>query len=303
MSGRDAYVRTILGGIAGVVLLTIASVGCSEILLEENPKPIVLVGEDGENNAVLCADGVDNDGDGFIDCDDPQCLVTGDPETDPECEQVPNSACPGRVVCVDSENTDKLCSDGIDNNGNGFLDCQDAGCERNLAITVCGIREPEDTNAACSDGIDNDKNGFTDCQDFGCARNSEVSVCCTPTAQREDSEEACIDGRDNDCNGFTDCRDFGCSQSNNPDVAELCATTSDASETDCGDGEDNDRDGHTDCADWDCNPPTGTPDPECVSLEPEDTEARCSDNIDNDKDGLVDCRDWTCWSTFSTLCR
>ncbi len=28
-----------------------------------------------ENTAILCADGIDNDGDGFSDCDDIECLT------------------------------------------------------------------------------------------------------------------------------------------------------------------------------------------------------------------------------------
>lgn len=35
----------------------------------------------------------------------------------------------------------------------------------------------EDTRALCTDRIDNDCNGFTDCDDFACSRNPAVMVC------------------------------------------------------------------------------------------------------------------------------
>jgi hypothetical protein len=36
---------------------------------------------------------------------------------------------------------------------------------------------PEDTNALCSDGLDNDGDTFIDCNDFNCSRNPAVTVC------------------------------------------------------------------------------------------------------------------------------
>ncbi len=76
------------------------------------------------------------------------------------------------TVCV-TENTNALCNDGIDNDGNGFIDCADFGCSRNPLVT-CPV---ENTNALCNDGIDNDANGFIDCDDFACSRNPDVMVC------------------------------------------------------------------------------------------------------------------------------
>ena len=66
------------------------------------------------------------------------------------------------------ENTDALCSDGIDNDGNNFTDCDDFACS--------GLGNCKETAGACvaagnccSDGIDNDGNTFTDCEDFACS--------------------------------------------------------------------------------------------------------------------------------------
>ncbi|MEM1033539.1 MAG: hypothetical protein AAGN82_24605 [Myxococcota bacterium] len=108
----------------------------------------------------LCSDGLDNDGDGAIDCCDIFCseVLTG-----------PDAVCGPTGM---SEDTDEGCSDCIDNDGNTFVDCDDFSCSRNPNVTVC-----ESTDANCSDGVDNDGNGFTDCDDFGCSRNDNVTVC------------------------------------------------------------------------------------------------------------------------------
>ena len=66
----------------------------------------------GEN----CADGVDNDGDGLADCDDPDCAA------DPEC-QAPNLE--GQPFLIEQPVLVENCSDGIDNDGDGKIDCKD----------------------------------------------------------------------------------------------------------------------------------------------------------------------------------
>ncbi|MBN2693380.1 hypothetical protein JXR93_01835 [bacterium] len=96
-----------------------------------------------EDTDALCSDGIDNDGDGFKDCDDYDCsrnaavTVCGGTNCDPACET--GYACVNGT-CVEqvAENTDALCSDGIDNDGDGFKDCDDYDCSRNTAVTVCG---------------------------------------------------------------------------------------------------------------------------------------------------------------------
>ena len=56
-----------------------------------------------------CFDGLDNDGDGLSDCDDPDCLIYG------RC----------RTVGVEDG---RFCLDGIDNDGDGLADCMDDDC-------------------------------------------------------------------------------------------------------------------------------------------------------------------------------
>jgi uncharacterized repeat protein (TIGR02543 family) len=61
------------------------------------------------------------------------------------------------------ENTGATCNDGLDNDGDGFVDCNDLGC-----AAFCG-GGAESTAAACNDGLDNDSDGFVDCNDFSCS--------------------------------------------------------------------------------------------------------------------------------------
>jgi deoxyribonuclease-1 len=141
-----------------------------------------------EAGDAACADGVDNDQDGAIDCDDLDCgaLVACAP--------------PART-----EDSDALCRDGMDNDGDGFIDCQDFDCSRGESVTVCPV---EATDALCADGVDNDGDGFVDCQDHGCSRNDAVTVC--GVTNREDSPARCQDGMDNDGDGVFDCEEVSC---------------------------------------------------------------------------------------------
>jgi hypothetical protein len=129
-----------------------------------------------------CKDGIDNDGDGFIDCKDKGCEST--------------TACLGRL-----ENSKAACSDGQDNDSDGFIDCNDRDCQRNFC------------SENCTDGVDNDGDGYLDCRDSECS----VEPACAKT---EDNNATCSDGRDNDGDGYIDCNDFGCSR--NPTVT-VCA--------------------------------------------------------------------------------
>jgi hypothetical protein len=134
-----------------------------------------------DRDAEVCDNGLDDDGDGDLDC------------LDSDCE----GSCP------------EVCDDGIDNDGDGDLDCVDADCDGKCV---------ED----CDDGRDNDGDGEADCLDSDCN-----GLC----------PEICDDGLDNDGNGAIDCADPAC--------AGECPE-------DCLDGNDNDADGAVDCLDPDC---------------------------------------------------
>jgi hypothetical protein len=168
--------------------------------------------------------------------------------------------CQSFMICA--EDNSQNCNDGIDNDGDGLIDCEDDEC---LEFLFC-----DEDGKLCNDGIDNDQDGLIDCADDNC----KDEIYCN-----ENNVITCCDGKDNDGDGRIDCDDTQCSQ------WLYCREHSFA---DCTDGIDNDLDGLVDCAD-----------PNCQALNifqctQENTEINCSDGIDNDSDGLVDCFDEQC---------
>ncbi len=243
-----------------------------------------------ENTAARCSDGLDNDCNGFADCDDFACQTCAVPTC------LTNNAVRlrdgGTCMCgAQQENTTALCSDGLDNDCDGFTDCQDFSCQ-SCSVSVCladgGLnrggdagfclcRGEENTNTACGDGVDNDCNGFTDCNDFSCSRSDGgVTVCGSTTRDAgrscdatgsENSNAACGDGVDNDCDGFIDCNDFDCSRNS---MVTVCGASDAGTRCDAGGSE--------------------------------NTSATCGDGIDNDCDGFIDCNDFSCRTCGITAC-
>ncbi len=99
------------------------------------------------------------------------------------------------------ENTEENCSDGLDNDGNGKIDCSDGTCDH---FDFCS----ENSDARCADGLDNDMDKLVDCKDPGCCTHAR---CYLEPSCGESTQVACGDGVDNDKNGLTDCADFACS--------------------------------------------------------------------------------------------
>lgn len=172
------------------------------------------------------------------------CLVTrdadrgsDDEQTDDAGETTPDAGSPdGGLPDRDAGLTDTeadltACTNGVDDDGDGYTDCVDFEC-RGLGPCAAG----ESTADTCADGLDNDGNGYTDCIDFACRGKGP----CGP----ESTVEACTDGFDNDADGYKDCVDFECRG-----IAP-CGTESTAEA--CSDGRDNDGDGYLDCIDHDC---------------------------------------------------
>ena len=52
----------------------------------------------------------------------------------------------------------------------------------------------EDTDARCMDGVDNDADGHVDCDDFDCTRSDTVTVRGGGGGSDEDSDATCMDG-------------------------------------------------------------------------------------------------------------
>jgi hypothetical protein len=206
-------------------------------------------------------------------------------------------------------------------------------------VPACATMGPEDNAAACTDGCDNDGNGFADCNDFDCCSattcgpdtacgrmpdagpRADAFVLACPTMGPEDTAAACMDGCDNDGNGFVDCGDFDCcgvvscgpdtacgrrpDGGPRPDAAVMMCPVEGPENTvaACGDGCDNDGNGFFDCGDFDCcdivtcgptTPCARRPDAGMCASGPENTLAACTDGCSNDGDRFVDCDDFDC---------
>jgi hypothetical protein len=280
-----------------------------------------------------CHDGLDNDGDGKTDLDDPDCVASVCYFTSPSgcslgdaggcCRTGGDSVCtadgsgvvcqllPGATQKIWSPEpsglpSDASCFDGQDNNCDGLTDHQQPACQ----------------TAELCDGFDNDGDGLIDedfslnalctvgtgsCQAKGhtvCSSDKSTTVCTavagTPGVEGPAGSASCHDGKDNDCDGLIDLADPNCQS------AEKC------------DGLDNDGDGLIDedfkdllascsvgvgaCATSGhkvCRADgTGTICDAVAGLaSPEGPSgATCSDGIDNDCDGTIDAGDTGCGS-------
>ncbi|MBH25179.1 MAG: hypothetical protein CMH57_12145 [Myxococcales bacterium] len=214
-----------------------------------------------------CSDLLDNDGDGLIDAEDPQCLTPDSSESDLD---------PGL-------NLVSVCSDGIDNDGDGFADATDSGCTHPSDLSETDALKAIE----CSDGIDNDGDGLEDAFDPECT-NLALGTW-NPWHVSEGRRPRCSDGLDNDGDGATDFpADTACAD---PDYDTEAVVAAAANE--CTDGIDNDLDGAIDLDDPACSNPANTTERQGVAV--------CSDGIDNDGDGLADYpEDPDCYSAAGT---
>jgi len=245
--------------------------------------------------------GLDNDGDGLYDQNDPDCQTVA-PETGAQC------------------------FDGSDNDGDGATDCADTGCAGATggATTNCGVGACARTgNYTCTGGVavsnctpgtgtaevcnsvDDNCDGTVDNITSAACTTGLPGVCSAGTTacsggqlvcnqNQQPTAEVC-DGLDNNCDGTVDngIASVACN-TGLPGIcaagttacvggATVCNQTNQAGveqfPTNCADGLDNDCDGLADAAD-----------PGCAVA----AEANCFDGSDNNQDGLTDCADPTC---------
>ncbi len=122
-----------------------------------------------------CGDGYDNDCDGLVDCDDPDCdgdTCGGTGYSGMVCQYSTTSCvCSGNGGTP--ETTETTCNDGYDNDCDGVTDCADSDCEGKYCIgtthvcTAEGICIPI-VESNCEDGSDDDYDGYIDCEDSDC---------------------------------------------------------------------------------------------------------------------------------------
>jgi len=91
----------------------------------------------------------------------------------------------------------EICNNGVDDNCNNMIDCQDPGCFGDRACLKVGVE-------ICNNGVDDDFDGYTDCADPDCA----TSPSCKPVM----GTEICDNGRDDNGDGLVDCSDPQCTK-------------------------------------------------------------------------------------------
>ena len=181
--------------------------------------------DDEEPRPENCADGVDNDFDGDIDCDDVDCFDNRlCRDTDPG--DPGNGGGGGDPGNGNDEESGFQCFDREDNDGDGLVDCDDDSCADS---PLCqggggggfpGDDEDTETGRECRDGADNDGDGLVDCDDDDC----EDSRSCRgggggggfPGDGEDDPATEtmfeCLDRDDNDGDGLVDCDDDDCAE-------------------------------------------------------------------------------------------
>ncbi len=236
--------------------------------------------DSGNGDKEICDNGLDDDGDGFIDCVDQDCFSdsacssnnvnnTNNNNLNPEvCDNGLDDDLDGFADCLDVDCAEactysETCDNGTDDDGDGFIDCDDQDCFSHQACA-------EPAEEICDNGIDDDWDGLLDCHDPDCADFPGCEV----------TEEICNNSLDDDGDGLIDCADPDCQWFDGCIVHDEI----------CENGIDDDLDGRVDCDDPDCLEAD-----ECLpGVE------NCADGLDNDGDGFVDCEDQDCWN--STAC-
>lgn len=90
-----------------------------------------------------CDDGLDNDRDWLVDCDDPDCAAECAPARELDCFNGLDDDSDGAVDCDDSDcrweircYEELVCDDGHDDEGDGFTDCDDVECWDDPACAI-----------------------------------------------------------------------------------------------------------------------------------------------------------------------
>lgn len=176
-------------------------------------------------------------------------------ETPEDCTNDIDDNGDGRIDCEDpycfvlKQCIPEDCNNKIDDNENGLLDCEDPQCAKEL---MC---QPED----CTNKLDDNGNGLIDCNDPQCFDK----LICVP--------ENCANGIDDNGNGLTDCEEV-----------DACGKALHCQPENCSNRRDDNGNGLIDCDDPECKSETV-----CM---PE----ICNDQIDNNADGKIDCEDPQC---------
>ncbi len=221
-----------------------------------------------------CGDGIDNNRNGLVDCeeliwcrDSIRCVpenCTNDLDDNADgLTDCADPQCAGTLYCIPED-----CTNGLDDNANGLIDCNDPQC---FGTPVC---LPEN----CTNGVDDNGDGLKDCDDPKCKTDASCAV---------SSVEICGNFIDDDGNGLVDCEDPACLG------MASCSKPVQRLEI-CGNDIDDDGNGLVDCADPAC---LGTP----FCSGPAPSSEICGNDVDDDGNGLVDCDDPACGSLLECV--
>lgn len=135
---------------------------------DKDPECLAGLDELGVPGTAACGDGVDNDGDGDADAADDACESATDGD-ESNCDNKIDDDNDGAedaddADCArgDNESQPDGCVDGVDNDADGWVDAADPDC-------LGGIVEAGLGSSACNDGLDNDADNLTDALDPECA--------------------------------------------------------------------------------------------------------------------------------------
>ena len=174
-SAMTMRVTTVLLVVLGLGL----TVGCSILLA---PPPMGGgSGDGGSADSSPDADDAD-DGGGLLDADDPEDADDADDgdggggdagdagdSAVRDADQGPDVDEPVRV---------EVCDNGVDDDGDGRIDCADPSCDRRACGPGCLCDVGVARETACGDGADNDGDGRIDCADDDCAEDTAcVDLC------------------------------------------------------------------------------------------------------------------------------
>ena len=158
------------------------------------------------------------------------------------------------------------CADGIDNDGNGLIDEQDASCFYPWSIEG-GQSDSEIIQAGytgigeCNDGIDNSGSGLVDALDPGCVSSSDASE--SESGWQAMQYGTCGNASDDDGDGDADRADIKCAWPTDDEDPGFGSASLGFGL--CRDGVDNDQNGLTDTEDIACYGPNGLSETPIVS--------------------------------------
>lgn len=255
-----------------------------------------------------CSNGLDDDGDGFVDDDDPNCHTDGDPNNG-------DSYNPD-----DSESgTLPVCFNGVDDDGDGLTDWApgedgDPGCSTPTdADEGDDVSPPSDNIPPVAQNKTIVTNEDTATSSALVATDSDVPAQTLTYSIVTSPSDGIISGLNvltgdftytpnlnyNGPDSFTYRANDGSANSNTATVSITVNSGSDLSNAACSDESDNDVDGLNNQADPGCHSDGNVNNPSSYVPNDNDesnTSAECGDGKDNDNDGSIDSNDPNCHS-------